>query len=75
MFYLRSLYDVLADLLEEILGIVCVSIELDRLREVKAEYTHNRLSIYSVSAGNKINVEIVLHHDVYEILDIVDRLK
>ena len=70
-----SLYDVLADLLEEVLCVISVSVELDGLGEVKTEDTHDGLCIYCVSAGNEVNIEIISHNDIYELLDIVDRLK
>ena len=69
------LYDELLDLIEELVSVVSMSCKIDRAGKVKAEYTHDGLSVYCISAGSEINIEIVHGYDAYELLDVVDGIE
>lgn len=61
----------LCELLEEsICGIVIVYAELDGLKQIKAENTHNGFSVNDVASGCEVNVALVSRNCVYEISDV-----
>lgn len=64
--------DKLLDPAEKFGSVLSVSFELDSLGKVQAEDTHNRLSIYCISARNEVNVIITECHLGNKILNIID---
>ncbi len=70
----KSLYDVALDLVEEISTVVAVDVQCQILGKVKAEDTHDRLCVDSVSAGDDVYVIVALCYDVYEVLYVIDRV-
>lgn len=72
LLYIRSVNNEFLDLSKKLGSVVGMSLQLNRLREIKAENTHNGLSVYCVSSRNKVNVIITLRYDRHKALDIVD---
>ncbi len=53
----------------------CMNAEIDRLRKIQAEDTHDRLGIDNVSSGYQVEVIIKFGDIIYKSLDLVDGIK
>ena len=63
---------VLLDFGEQLVGIIAVSGELDRLEQVEREDAHDRLCVDDVATGGQVDVDVILGNSVYEVAYVRD---
>ena len=49
-----------------------MDLHLNGLGEIQAENAHDGFSVYSIPAGNQVNVKLIMADSVDKLLDIVD---
>ena len=72
---LLLVYDVSAELCENVVAIILVDRHCDRIHEVKAENAHDRFGIYNVSAAGKVDFSVVFTNSINKTANIFDSEK